>query len=195
MGVAKWQFPYTLTAEQVSEKEAIKDAWKTRNPTPEKANKQLMDDFIGQLRTKREKYVDQTQDYCEYPIEHVKVASIPPYNNIVQAIPVLLPIDNNFPVLHILVILPPHQRQGLGSKLIAEGLRQADEANARTYIEASKKGLGLYLKFGWEPFDEIALDMTKYGYEGLEVEKILWRPKKEELGEKYRSLSSLANGG
>ena len=59
--------------------------------------------------------------------------------------------------------------------LIRPGLEAADKAGAKTYIEASSKGLGLYLKHGWEPVDELVIDMGQYGGEGVEKEKMLVR--------------------
>lgn len=66
-------------------------------------------------------------------------------------------------VLHILVVDPAYQRRGLGSMLIRQGLEAADKAGAQTYIEATPDGLPLYLKFGWEPVDEMVIDMGRHG--------------------------------
>lgn len=52
--------------------------------------------------------------------------------------------------------------------LIRPGLEAADNAGAQTYIEASPSGLGLYLKHGWEPVDEIVIDMRAHGVHGGE---------------------------
>lgn len=78
-------------------------------------------------------------------------------------------------VLHLLVVLPPYQRRGLGTLLIREGLTAADGDNARTYIEASPKGLGLYQKFGWKEIDDIVIDMRPHGGTGMASEKCLMR--------------------
>ncbi|KAI4152622.1 MAG: hypothetical protein L6R39_001757 [Caloplaca ligustica] len=77
--------------------------------------------------------------------------------------------------LHILIVAPGYQRRGLGSMLIREGLAHADRDNARAYVEASAKGLGLYKKFGWKPVGEITMDMTSHGGKGVEVEELLIR--------------------
>lgn len=82
---------------------------------------------------------------------------------------------NPVPVLHILAVDPSHQRQGLGTKLIAPGLEAADTAGAKAYIEASPKGLPLYLKHGWVPVDEMVIDLTPYGGEGVARQKFLMR--------------------
>lgn len=78
-------------------------------------------------------------------------------------------------VLLLLGVAPTHQRMGLGTLLINEGLAIADEKNAKTYIEASPKGLGLYLKHGWKLVDEIVLDMRQYGDSGVAKEQCLIR--------------------
>ncbi|KAL8920506.1 MAG: hypothetical protein Q9208_006256 [Pyrenodesmia sp. 3 TL-2023] len=77
--------------------------------------------------------------------------------------------------LHLLIVLPPHQRKGLGTMLIREGLAAADRDNARTYIEASPMGLGLYRKFGWKEIDDIVIDMRPHGGTGMASEKCLMR--------------------
>ena len=59
--------------------------------------------------------------------------------------------------------------------LIAEGLADADRDNARTYIEASPAGYGLYLRHGWKHVDEIVIDISKYGGRGVGIEKLLLR--------------------
>ena len=51
---------------------------------------------------------------------------------------------------------------------MADGLKLADRDGAKTYIEASLKGRGLYRKFGWREFDAIVVDTRPYGGNGLE---------------------------
>jgi len=78
-------------------------------------------------------------------------------------------------VLEILAVHPSHHRKGLGSLLIKAGLDLADRDHARTYIEASAKGLPLYLRHGWEPVGATVVDMRKYGKEAVVSETTLIR--------------------
>ena len=67
--------------------------------------------------------------------------------------------------MSILAVRPEYQRKGLGSMLLAPVLGLADKENAKTFIQASAEGIGLYLKFGWVKVDEIVLDFSPYGGE------------------------------
>ncbi|KAI4123441.1 MAG: hypothetical protein LQ341_007202 [Variospora aurantia] len=77
--------------------------------------------------------------------------------------------------LHILAVSPNHQRRGLGKMLIQQGLAAADKDNARAYVEASAKGLGLYKKHGWKEIDYIEMDMRPHGGDRIEREELLMR--------------------
>ncbi|KAL9597559.1 MAG: hypothetical protein Q9219_005061 [cf. Caloplaca sp. 3 TL-2023] len=77
--------------------------------------------------------------------------------------------------LHILIVSPDYQRRGLGSMLIREGLAAADRDNAKAYIEASPKGLQLYLRHGWKVVDRVEVDMTPHRGKGVAVEELLFR--------------------
>lgn len=59
--------------------------------------------------------------------------------------------------------------------LIREGLAAADHDNARSYIEASPAGLGLYKRHGWKEVDRIQIDMTPHGGPGMATEVCLIR--------------------
>ena len=59
--------------------------------------------------------------------------------------------------------------------LIKPGLEAADKAGAKTYIEASPSGLPLYMKHGWEPVDEMVIDMRPHGGHQIEHQKLLIR--------------------
>lgn len=58
---------------------------------------------------------------------------------------------------------PEYQRNGLGRMLLKPGLETADKEGKRTYIEATREGLGLYVKLGWKQFDELVTDLVPYG--------------------------------
>ena len=59
--------------------------------------------------------------------------------------------------------------------LIRPGLAAADKDGAQTFIEASPAGLPLYLRHGWEPVDEMTIDMRPHGGTGIEVMPLLMR--------------------
>lgn len=78
--------------------------------------------------------------------------------------------------MSILVVDPSYQRQKIGHLLLAEGLKHVDEANGECHIVATNAGLGLYLKHGWEPVDQVDVDLEKGGIgEGILVQKYLKR--------------------
>jgi hypothetical protein len=59
--------------------------------------------------------------------------------------------------------------------LLEDGLKLADRDGCKTYIEASAKGLGLYLKYGWKEVGEILVDTRPYGGEKIEITKCMMR--------------------
>lgn len=126
-------------------------------------------EFFDQLDALREKYVDEHKDYCKSITYASSLISYLPFStNALLTVTRLL-------VLHILVVSPTHQRQGLGSILVREGLAAADHDKARTYIEASPAGLELYKRFGWKEVEQIQIDMKPYGGTGLAAEVCLIR--------------------
>ena len=68
-----------------------------------------------------------------------------------------------------------HQRLGLGSLLLRDGLAVADKAGADTYLGASAAGLPLYLKHGFKQIEDVSIDMTPYGGTGIVSEKWMVR--------------------
>lgn len=62
MAFAKWQYPYTLTAEQAAEKKELDEGME---PWPEGANVELCDEFWGKLKAGREKWIERDKDFCE----------------------------------------------------------------------------------------------------------------------------------
>lgn len=83
--------------------------------------------------------------------------------------------DGTYPVLSTLAVSPTHQRLGLASLLLKEGLAVPDRANARTYIQASPVAVPLYLKHGWRQVDDILFDMRPHGGKGISSDKVLFR--------------------
>lgn len=190
-----------MTAEQVARKE---EEGKNEEPSPEGTNLELRKDFFAIIDELRKKNMDKSKDFRKsivaVPIDaslhpshhpfpsHVLLPSLPFTDAIrvfcftVHHSQVNTLLFHLSTVLHLLCVTPTHQRQGLGGLLVSDGLAVADERNAQTYIEASTKGLGLYLKHGWEPIDEIVVDMGSYGGKGVEREKCLMRQPRGNAG-------------
>lgn len=90
--------------------------------------------------------------------------------------------------LSTLIVAPECQRQGIGSKLLEQGLQQVDEAGLQCVLAASKEGLGLYKKFGFVEFETMVLKLWEYeGGErfGMDNHVVMQRParKRGERGE------------
>lgn len=59
--------------------------------------------------------------------------------------------------------------------MIKHGTDIADRIGAKSYLESTSKGLGLYLRHGWKVVDEMTVDMKPYGGKGIEVTKFMIR--------------------
>ncbi|KAJ4347058.1 uncharacterized protein N0V89_010993 [Didymosphaeria variabile] len=66
-------------------------------------------------------------------------------------------------VLDTLVTHPDHHRRGAGGMLLRWGCDKADEAGTEAYLEASEMGEPLYKRYGFEPVENIALDLRNWG--------------------------------
>ena len=73
-----------------------------------------------------------------------------------------------FVCMAILTILPEMQRQGIGSALLREGLKEADRRGVPAFIEASPAGLGLYKKLGWEEMLKTTVNLRDFGGEDVD---------------------------
>ena len=65
--------------------------------------------------------------------------------------------------MHILAVLPKHQRKGIGKKMLEWGLKQADELEVECWIDATAAGLGLYKQYGWEEVNVVTVNLEPYG--------------------------------
>lgn len=66
-------------------------------------------------------------------------------------------------MLKELYVRPEFQQKGIGGTLVEWGVQKADELGLIAYTEASPKGLGLYLRFGFEEIDRVTVDLEPWG--------------------------------
>lgn len=59
--------------------------------------------------------------------------------------------------------------------LVKHGLDVVDQNGAQAYLEASKKGLGLYLRYGWKTVEVMSVDTRPYGGTGIETTEFMVR--------------------
>ena len=71
--------------------------------------------------------------------------------------------DSTRPDMSILAVDPAQHRRGIGGMLLEAGLAEVDKAGGNTVIVASEMGLGLYLKHGFVPLDELPVDLDAAG--------------------------------
>ncbi|KAE8454006.1 hypothetical protein EG329_007782 [Mollisiaceae sp. DMI_Dod_QoI] len=70
--------------------------------------------------------------------------------------------------LSVLVVSPSYQRRGIGAKILEHGLKEVDKLGLQCVLGASKEGLGLYTKFGFEKYETIPIKLWEYeGGEGF----------------------------
>ncbi|CAK4031765.1 acyl- N-acyltransferase [Lecanosticta acicola] len=66
--------------------------------------------------------------------------------------------------LRVLAVLPHHQRRGIGSSLLREGLERLDRCTRlKAFVIASIQGKALHDKFGFQVTRELPLDPTNWG--------------------------------
>ncbi len=155
----KWQYPYALSEDEQMENER----WEKEHedPMPEGYNAKLFDEFFAAILRNYRRFVEPTGDFGEHFVCHFVcfIADDPAITAVV----------------HILAVSPRHQRRGLGSLLLRDGLTLSDRDCARTYIESSPVALALYLRHGWKQVGDILIDIEKYGGEGTASERCLMR--------------------
>ncbi|TVY33161.1 hypothetical protein LSUB1_G008029, partial [Lachnellula subtilissima] len=72
--------------------------------------------------------------------------------------------------LYVLVVSPAHQRRGIGSLLLTEGLKEIDALGLQCVLGASPEGEELYRRFGFGEIAAKELKLEEYeGGEGMGV--------------------------
>lgn len=82
----------------------------------------------------------------------------------------------NLGITHVYVH-PGYGRQGIGARLVAQAVKQADELNLPIYIEATPDGSKLYCSLGFEIQKQLSLSLAPYGVDAEPyVNYLMWRP-------------------
>lgn len=68
--------------------------------------------------------------------------------------------------LDYLAVHPDNQGRGIGSLLVASGIRQAERLGLPIYVMAFDISLGLYLRQGFREISRVLQDDTKFGGNG-----------------------------
>lgn len=71
--------------------------------------------------------------------------------------------DQAYIFMRLLVVLPPYQGKGIGTRLLRWGLEQADHLGVKVWIDASPAGLGLYKKLGWKEVSKLQIELKEWG--------------------------------
>lgn len=72
-----------------------------------------------------------------------------------------------YSVLEILATTPKAQRRGVGTRLLEDGLREADAAGVQAVLVSSEMGESLYRKHGFLEYEIMTLNLSEYkGGEG-----------------------------
>ncbi|KAK4613259.1 hypothetical protein CLAFUW4_08968 [Fulvia fulva] len=65
--------------------------------------------------------------------------------------------------LKLLAVLPGHQRRGVGSLLVKQGLEKADELKLPLFVISALQGKALYEHFGFQHIEVLPLDAREHG--------------------------------
>ena len=87
----------------------------------------------------------------------------------------LFSYSNQLLVLDLLATLPGHQGRGFGSAILKWGMQKADASQSRIFLEATPKGVPVYLKYGWKILEEVTIDFTPFGNTGSETFYLMMR--------------------
>lgn len=68
--------------------------------------------------------------------------------------------------LEYMYVLPAYQRQGLGQRLMEQGLLDADKDGAKTFLCATDVGRRLYAKSGFKDLETKSVDFIHLGAVG-----------------------------
>ncbi|GAB1736836.1 hypothetical protein NU219Hw_g8864t1 [Hortaea werneckii] len=74
-----------------------------------------------------------------------------------------------FANLSLLVTHPHHQRRGAASMLVRWGCEKADERGMVAALMATKAGMSVYLKHGFQVMNETVLDLRQYGVDASDL--------------------------
>jgi len=139
-------------------------------------NVELLQHWFERMDHFNKKHMNPEKDYCkssQFLNSQINYSLL--FSKGSQLYPLLKDstADNNL-VIHVLATLPEYHRQGLGSQLLLRTLQDADKDHAKTYLQATEIGAGLYPRHGWKDVE----DMVTQTPEGPVIWRcMMWEPK------------------
>lgn len=100
--------------------------------------------------------------------------------------------------LSTIAINPSHQRRGIGSQLLEEGLKEIDQLGLPCVLGASPEGETLYRRYGWEEVEVMEMRLWEYeGGEGMGLARhvVMCRPTQSKGGISRLWLGVSEEGG
>ncbi|XP_014559678.1 hypothetical protein COCVIDRAFT_35203 [Bipolaris victoriae FI3] len=140
------------------------------------ANGIVLEDDLEKRQAYEQSFQNVTEDGTIRGIDHQMVDELS--EAIEKAEAEALSTGDEFLALDYLATHPEHQRRGIGSMLLAEGLAYADRNSLKTIVVAKTPGVKLYQDHGFQVVKLVQQERPQYGWSKPYTTTILIRQPK-----------------